>query len=201
MKTILIVSFIALIIFGAFQVYTYRSTSMTERQPYDTLFKEDSFEIRYYPSSIIASVTKQGDYEAMSSAGFRDLAGYIFGGNQKSQKIAMTSPVIMEEDSESTKMSFVMPKEYKIEDLPLPNNSNVTFNKTEPVYRATYSYGGFSSNSKTKDGEEKLTKWLKEKGIQHEEKFIFMSYNPPYQLINRTNEVGVTLSKPYKSDQ
>lgn len=201
MKIILIISLIAVLIFGAAQLYTYRTTAMTERQPYDTLLKEDAFEIRYYPSSIIASVTKQGDYEAMSSAGFRDLAGYIFGGNQKSQKIAMTSPVIMEEESESTKMSFVMPKEYKMKDLPLPNNSNVSFTKTEPVYRAICSYSGFSSSSKTKEAEQKLSQWLLEKGLEHETKFIFMSYNPPYQLINRTNEVGVTLSKPYKPVQ
>lgn len=201
MKTILIISLVALVIFGASQIYTYRSTAMTEKQPYDTLLKEGSFEIRFYPSSIIASVTKEGDYEAMKSAGFRDLAGYIFGGNKGNQKIAMTAPVIMEEESERTKMSFVMPKEYAMEDLPLPDNANVTFTKTEPIYRATYAYGGFSSSSKTKEAEQKLSQWLQEKEVAYEGKFILMSYNPPYQLVNRTNEVGVTLSEPFKPAQ
>ena len=87
MKTIIIASLIALVIFGGTQLYTYNSTNMTEQQPYETIEKDGDFEIRYYPSSIVASVTRKGDYDAMRNAGFRELAGYIFGGNQSNQKI------------------------------------------------------------------------------------------------------------------
>jgi hypothetical protein len=193
MKTYIILASVIIAAFGAIQYYTMSSTNNTERQPYKTVEKDGKFEIRFYPSSTIASVTKKGDYESMSSAGFRDLAGYIFGGNSTGQKIAMTSPVIMEEETSETKMSFVMPSEYKKEDLPLPNNSSVTFSQTEPVYMATISYGGFSSAEKVAEHKEELVKWLSGKGIQHKIQHIIMSYNPPYQLVGRTNEVAFEL--------
>jgi hypothetical protein len=193
MKTFIIITSVIIVAFGAIQYYTMSSTNNTERQPYKSVEKEGKFEIRFYPSSTIASVTKQGDYESMSSAGFRDLAGYIFGGNATGQKIAMTSPVIMEEESSETKMSFVMPSEYKKEDLPLPNNSSVTFSQTEPVYMATIAYGGFSSAEKVLKHKAELENWLSKKGINYKNKHIIMSYNPPYQLVGRTNEVAFEL--------
>lgn len=193
MKTFIILASVVIAVLGAIQYYTMSSTNNTERQAYKTVEKDGKFEVRFYPSATIASVTKKGDYESMSSAGFRDLAGYIFGGNATGQKIAMTSPVIMEEEASDTKMSFVMPSEYKREDLPLPNNSSVTFSQTTPVYMATISYGGFSSAEKVAKHKGELVNWLSGKGIQHKNQHIIMSYNPPYQLVGRTNEVAFEL--------
>lgn len=193
MKTTLIIVSIIILVFGAIQIYTMSSTNNTERQPYRSIEKDGKVEIRFYPSSTIASVTKQGDYEAMSSAGFRDLAGYIFGGNKQNQKIAMTSPVIMEGQNEQTKMSFVMPSEYKMEELPVPNNNNISFSQTEPVYMATIIFGGFSNENKIQNNKAELKEWLDSKGIKYKENHVFFSYNPPYQLIGRRNEVAIEL--------
>jgi hypothetical protein len=44
--------------------------------------------------------------------GFRRVASYIFGGNDKNESISMTAPVFMEMGN-NTKMAFVMPKNYK----------------------------------------------------------------------------------------
>lgn len=193
MKTFIIIASVIIAAFGAIQYYTMSSTNNTERQPYNTEEKEGQFEIRFYPSSTIASVTKEGDFKSMSNAGFKDLAGYIFGGNATGQKIAMTSPVIMQEESSETKMSFVMPSKYNKEDLPLPNNSSVTFSKTDPVYMATITYGGFSSADKVEKYKMELTKWLADRGLEHKAQDIIMSYNPPYQLVGRENEVAFEL--------
>ena len=51
----------------------------------------DKVEVRHYAPSIQA-VTEISS-SAKTSAGFRRLAGYIFGGNERSQSIAMTAPV------------------------------------------------------------------------------------------------------------
>ena len=80
--------------------------------------------------------------------GFRALAGYIFGGNEKEGSIAMTGPVVMKENNtkiamtgpvtmsggDSTmSMSFIMPSQYEsISDLPKPNNDNVKIIEVEP---------------------------------------------------------------------
>ena len=50
-------------------------------------------EIRNYGPRIAAETTVFGDEDKALSDGFRRLAGYIFGGNHGSAKIAMTAPV------------------------------------------------------------------------------------------------------------
>ena len=56
----------------------------------------------------MASVEMPGSYSSMSSTGFRELAGYIFGVNDEQKKISMTALVhVTTTDSIST-MSFVM---------------------------------------------------------------------------------------------
>ena len=61
------------------------------------------------------------------------LAGYIFGGNETNQKIAMTSPVSMSMN-DSTEMKFMIPSNYELEDLPKPNNENIKFNMKNIFY-------------------------------------------------------------------
>ena len=60
----------------------------------------DGFEIRKYFDSIQAIVETNGRDWQSSTVGFRKIAGYIFGRNNRDQKIAMTSPVIFWNDNE-----------------------------------------------------------------------------------------------------
>lgn len=50
-------------------------------------------ELRRYGQRIAAETTVIADEESARNAGFRRLAGYIFGGNHSNTKIAMTAPV------------------------------------------------------------------------------------------------------------
>ena len=52
-----------------------------------------TIELRAYEPSLLAEVETVGERGAAINAGFRILAGYIFGGNQGGNKIAMTAPV------------------------------------------------------------------------------------------------------------
>ena len=55
---------------------------------------EISLKIGDYPSMTVGETTVDADRNSAAYAGFRPLAGYIFGGNAKKQKIDMTAPVI-----------------------------------------------------------------------------------------------------------
>ncbi len=84
-----------------------------EKYPYKVIKEYNKFEIRKYEASLFTSVKlSTGKYESGSSNGFSILAGYIFGGNDKNQKIAMTSPVAMSME-DSMEVMFLVPKEYK----------------------------------------------------------------------------------------
>lgn len=76
-------------------------------------WEAEQIEIRSYAPRIMAVTTMQGDEDN----GFGVLAGYIFGGNDEEQKIAMTAPVQQTMGGER-EMAFMMPAEYALEDLP-----------------------------------------------------------------------------------
>ena len=50
-------------------------------------------ELRAYAPRLMAEVTVSGSQSQSITAGFRVLAGYIFGGNDGGAKVAMTTPV------------------------------------------------------------------------------------------------------------
>ena len=76
-------------------VYGYFG-SRVEQAEYSVLKKVDGYEIRKYPSHVVAQTTVGGSYRESMNQGFRIVAGYIFGGNTKKESIAMTAPVVME---------------------------------------------------------------------------------------------------------
>uniref|UniRef100_B1XTX9 SOUL heme-binding protein n=1 Tax=Polynucleobacter necessarius subsp. necessarius (strain STIR1) TaxID=452638 RepID=B1XTX9_POLNS len=113
----------------------------TEEPKYTVLEKESPFEVRSYASMIMAEVEVDGDLDQASSQGFRLIAAYVFGQHQVSEKIAMTAPVmVVDQTVKSAKIamtapvgiessagkwvvSFVMSAEYTMETLPKPMNS------------------------------------------------------------------------------
>ncbi|MFM9421825.1 MAG: hypothetical protein RIR06_286, partial [Bacteroidota bacterium] len=118
MKIFLIIFFSFALVIAGLSAWFYMETENIEQYGYDVLEKHGDIEIRSYKPALFSTYTMQGNsYEASSSNGFRTLAGYIFGGNEKQEKIAMTSPVMMEM-GESTTMSFMVPSGRSLESLP-----------------------------------------------------------------------------------
>jgi hypothetical protein len=130
-------------------------------------------------------------YKEMAYPGFRKLAGYIFGGNEQNQKIAMTAPVHMQMTDSGSTMSFVMPSGFNKENLPSPIDSSVKIQMSSEEHVAAITFGGYSNDKKIKSYSETLRKLLNENGIKHSDNFRFLGYNPPYQFWDRKNEIIV----------
>ena len=193
MKTLLIVTSILLGIMILAQAFIYTSTNSTEQHKYVVLKKFEEFEVRQYAPAMFSSVKMVSDsYDATSSAGFRTLAGYIFGGNDKNEKIAMTSPVVME-IGDTTRMSFMVPSDMKKEDLPKPNNGRIYFEEQEQKIMAAIEFGGWADDEKIEEYTNKLKANLKANGLSFTGKFSYLGYNPPYQVVGRRNEIVVEL--------
>src|SRR3954447_4121759 len=64
-----------------------------EQPRYEVERTLEGLEIRRYPAAVVAQAEIVGGYKESIYAGFRLLAGYIFGNNTPRQKIAMTAPV------------------------------------------------------------------------------------------------------------
>ncbi|TXE19152.1 heme-binding protein [Psychroserpens burtonensis] len=193
MKTVLIVVLVLVIIFAIVQIYAMKSQNGIEKYPYKVIKTYDAFEVRSYEATLFTSVKlTTGDYKKGSSQGFSVLAGYIFGGNEENKKIAMTSPVSMSLEDSMT-MMFMVPKNFKKEDLPKPNQSQIEF-KEEPAKKmAVITFGGWANDMKIEDYKNQLIKALEKEGISYTNRFYFFGYNAPYEAINRKNEVVVEL--------
>jgi hypothetical protein len=182
-------------VFLMIQSYKVVSSSLkTENQKYRVVRIETQFEIRFYPSATFAKIYSTGtNYKSVASSGFRKLAGYIFGGNEQKQSIAMTAPVRMEMTDKGSTMSFVMPDKYKESDLPKPNDSSVKIVKSSPQYVAAITFGGYADDEKIKEKRDELLRLLKEKGIKVNGEYTFLGYNAPFQFWSRKNEIVIPI--------
>jgi hypothetical protein len=171
--------------------------SSIEKQKYRLVQSEKDYEIRYYPSAMMATIySSANSYKQISTPGFRTLAGFIFGGNESNTRIAMTAPVHMDINDSVSAMSFVMPSKYDEQSLPRPMDSSVKLDKSRAEYVAVLKFGGYANDEKITRYSEKLRKALEKKGISYSGNFRFLGYNPPYQFIGRKNEIIVSVNWP-----
>ena len=162
-----------------------------ETPDYKVIKTYGDVEIRLYPKMIIAKTSLENkSFEKQGSNGFRTIANYIFGGNEKNQKIAMTSPVVMNM-SDSASMYFVMPKKYAKDQLPKPSSNNVLITEEAEKTLAVIRFGGYSSDDKIEKYCKQLEETLKQNQIKSVGSYLYMGYNAPWDFINRRNEVAI----------
>jgi len=192
MKSVIIIISILVVITIA-QFFISESTQETEQHNYKVIKKFDKFEIRKYEPALFSSVklNKKG-YKESSSEGFGILAGYIFGANETNEKIAMTSPVVMQL-GDTYKMMFMVPKNYNLKNLPNPNNPKIVFEKKEEKIIAAIRFDGWADDEKIEKYKSILINELVKEKLNYLDKFTFLGYNPPYEVMNRRNEVVVEL--------
>jgi len=179
-----------------------------ESPKYQTIRKDNKFEIREYEEYILAEVEIDGDFGSALQKGFRVLADYIFGANTSrarinmtvpvteqavySEKIDMTSPVTSSpiEGGRKYTIAFTMPSRYTLENLPEPANKMISFRKVSKRKVAALRFSG-SLNSKLATRKSKeLETWLNVNEYLKKSDFIFAQYNPPWiPGIFRRNEV------------
>ena len=193
MKIILSIFGIFLILFVISQLFFLNSQRNIETYAFTIIDSYETIEIRQYEASLFTSVQmSSNNYRKTSSKGFSVLAGYIFGGNDKEEKIAMTSPVAMSL-KDSTTMLFLVPKKYTRDNLPVPNDSRIEFKDMPEKRVAAISFGGWASDSKIAAFKSKLITALNTKGIKYTDNFYFLGYNAPMEVFNRKNEIIVEL--------
>ena len=193
MKIILSIFGIILVLFVISQLFFLNSQRNIETYAFTIIDSYETIEIRQYEASLFTSVQMpSNNYRKTSSKGFSVLAGYIFGGNDKEEKIAMTSPVAMSL-KDSTTMLFLVPKKYTRDNLPVPNDSSIEFKDIPEKRVAAISFGGWASDSKIASFKSKLITALNTKEIEYTDNFYFLGYNAPMEVFNRKNEIIVEL--------
>ena len=190
-KTFFISGIVLLLLIGLVMVLFSFKTGNIETPQYKVIKNIGEVEIRQYPKMIVAQTTlRDTAMDKSMNNGFRTIAGYIFGGNDSNQKIAMTAPVVMKMGDTAT-MYFVMPKQYKKDELPKPSSNKVKILEEGEKTLAVITYSGFSSAEKVETYRQKLATILNQQNIKTVGPFMYMGYNAPWDIIKRRNEVAV----------
>ncbi len=178
----------------------------TEEPSYTSILQEAPFEIREYPALIAAEVTVSGERSEAVSAGFRLLAGYIFGGNTRKQSISMTSPVIQNEapnekiamtapvmqsaDSSGWIIRFIMPASYTLETLPMPNDPKVRLMPLPPKRVAVVRFSGLVDDNDVEQQTTVLRAFVVKQKLTTVGTPSLARYDPPWTLwFLRRNEI------------
>lgn len=189
--------------------------AMAIEEPTFTLVSQDGdFEIRDYAPSLAAEVLVGGERDEAVNAGFRILAGYIFGGNQGSAKIAMTAPVTQSPaDTKGVQIDmtvpvtqsavrgnwrirFMMPKSYTKATLPKPNDARVTFVEIPARRVVVLRFSGMWTDASLQARKEELTAFIKSKSLASIGDPTFAFYDPPWKpFFWRRNEVMQEIRK------
>lgn len=171
-----------------------QNNSMSDATSQNKTKDSIALEFRTYNSSVVAKVELgTGTYDQLSNRGFRKLANYIFGSNEREESIAMTCPVMMDLNENAKEMYFFMPEEYALNTLPNPNDSAVILEELTPTKMAVIKFGGWASDAKIEKYRDLLIQELEDLGIEYTNDFYFMGYNSPFDIVDRRNEVAVKL--------
>ena len=175
----------------------YYMSSRTEQIQYSVLKSEKAYEVRLYPAHIVAQTMVKGSYQRALNQGFRILLGYIFGGNIKKEKIAMTAPVIEEKKNESIAMTapvmasidgdlhtiaFGMPRSYTLETVPTPIDLRIKITTIPEKKMAVLQFSWFRTNARIESKKQELIDALKRDAIETVGEPQYAGYNPPWTL-------------------
>ncbi|MDA0272249.1 MAG: heme-binding protein [Proteobacteria bacterium] len=176
---------------GAFAIY---------KPEYVVLETTGELEIRQYPDLIVARTRVEASFEDVGNVAFRRLAGYIFGNNAEKQKISMTAPVTMSPESAGNGaywVSFFMPAEYQLADLPAPSDGLVEVTRVPAAKMAVLAYKGGWSEEKYDSHKVRLMSLLTKTRWKMSGEPIWARYNSPFRPpFMRSNEVMVPVMAP-----
>jgi hypothetical protein len=149
---------------------------LAEEAPYKLLECDGHFDIRHYAPELWAQTTVEGSHAGGADITFQRLAEYFFGKNSSGRQIPMTIPVIeqvesVEAQEEKLTMSFVLPTELTVENIPLPLDEMVKIKKIPKRYVAALTYTGKTDAQKIAQKTIELQNWL--------------SAHPQYQAIGK----------------
>jgi hypothetical protein len=174
---------------------------------------------------LVAETVVEGDMDEASNKGFRLIADFIFGNNQRVDaessakiamtapvtvqpqptKIAMTAPVIVEPQNapanmtsaQSWRVRFVMPSQYTLENIPKPKNAAVKLVALPQRHFVVHRYSGFNTLSKVQRKTDETLQWVQSQGLVALGAPQLSRYDPPWTLpMFKRNEIWIEIDAP-----
>jgi SOUL heme-binding protein len=178
-----------------------------EEPAYSVLTKSEFFEIRRYEPAVVAQTIVSGPAANAGNQGFKLLAGYIFGNNKGSRKIAMTAPVAQSATriamtapvAQTARdggyaIQFTMPRKWTLDTLPEPQDGRVTLLAVPTRTVAVRRYRGGWSQGRYEEELAALRQALQRAGRVTRGEPVWARYSPPWiPWFLRRNEIWLTV--------
>ncbi len=176
-----------------------------ESPKYEVLKKDGKFEIRRYAPYLVAQVKVSGERGDAANAAFRILAGYIFGKNEKSGKLEMTSPVTQTQNekiamtapvAQTSKdgewiVQFMMPSSYSLDTLPRPLDDKISLLTEDAKKTVAIRFSGTWGKRNLEKHKKKLLEYVRKENIAVRGEAIYAFYNAPFMPpFLRRNEIA-----------
>lgn len=190
-----------------------------ETPDYEVVTKEGDFELRDYPSLVVAEIDTAGSRQQGLSSGFGPLARYIFAKERAGDRVAMTAPVQQRAVAPGEKIAmtapvtqtateddrwtvqFIMPSEYALDDLPEPGNDEVKLERIAARRMAAVRFSGRTNDQALAKQRQRLEDWLSARDLKPVGAPVYAYYNDPFTPGPlRRNEVLYQLGSEDKTD-
>lgn len=181
-----------------------------EEPSFSVVERVGAVEVRQYGPRIAAETAVAGDELGARSAGFRRLAGYIFGDNRSRAEVAMTAPVAQEKETIAMTapvaqvrdaagpwlIRFFMPARYTMDTLPQPLDPAVRLVAVPGETVAVLRFSGSTAPDAVAAKQRKLLQALQGSAWQPDGATMAWFYDPPWTLPPfRRNEVAVPVTR------
>ena len=154
-----------------------RSRFDAEPAPYTVLRRDKPFELRCYPSLLVATTPIRGD----NDEAFMRLFRFIDRDNAGGEKIAMTTPVFFDgQPGAQEKLSLVMPQKTARAGVPAPSSGAVTLDKRPAQPVAVYRFSGGTCAEREREAVAKLRAWMISEGLQSFGEPTIAYYDAPF---------------------
>ena len=159
---------------------------MTKQQEFRVLQTYEDFELREYLPCVIAEVKVSANYSTATRSAFSSLFNYISKGNESSQKIAMTAPVITAQkadrsDSAGWYVSFVMPSGSAFDHMPHPNDSEVKLRELDTETCVAKSFRGTATDELSRKKVQELRTSASKANIALSDEMRICRFDPPFK--------------------
>jgi hypothetical protein len=153
--------------------------------------RHDGLEIRHYAPGRIAETAIDGRWEDVLAPAFRRLAGFVFGGNARRERIAMTAPVTATRQTEGYLLAFAMPEGV---DLPRPDDERIAIRAIPSRRVAVLRFRGRYDDDAIETKKRELMARVAKRGLVTRGESTFAGYDPPSTIPwLRRNEVWVEI--------
>jgi DNA gyrase inhibitor GyrI len=152
-----------------------------EEPAFESVRKEGNFEVRKYAAIPVVSAPMEDMGKRDDS--FRTLFRYISGANAGKTKIAMTSPVFMENGAAEDKpgrMSFMIPAKVSEKGAPAPTAGDVAVSEIGGGTFAVLRFKGWKDGAKREQATAELGKLLSDGALKPVGKPFYAFYDPPW---------------------